>query len=156
MPDAESTIKGSAELWQYMRRMRPWIHTFGILVPLMQIFFFFLSFKQIAEISPKWKSSPYPLALLLAAGYASLVPFASRLDVSGLLWLLSTFPLVFAQYLLNAFWRQVEPPEARVRQAFSIEEVLFLILGVLGMIFYLLMIIISPILIKFLGQAYKF
>jgi hypothetical protein len=154
-PDPQATIRGSPESWKYFANMRPWIHTFGVIVPFLQFYFFFLGFKQFAEVSPKCKTSPYLMGILLTACYASLLPFAGRLDLWALVSFLSTGPLVYSQYLFNAFWQSVESPQARVRQTFSVEEWLFIIFGIFIMILYLILLILGPFILKFMGESMK-
>jgi hypothetical protein len=153
IPDHESTIKGSPAVWKYFRNMKPWVHGFFVTVPYIQYYFFYLGFKQFAEVSPQCKISYYLMGLILTVCFVGVLPYASHLDLTALLALLSTFPLVYSQHLLNGFWKSVEPPEARPRQMFAIEEWLFVVLGFFIAIAYVLLLIVGPIIMKFLEQG---
>jgi hypothetical protein len=135
--------------------MKPWAHGFGVMVAYIQIYFFFLCFKQIAEVSPKCNMSCYLMGIILTVCYAGVMPYAARLDLTALLALLSTIPLVYSQYLLNAFWKSVEPSDVQVRQSFSIQEWIFVVLGIFIAFAYVLFLIAGPLIMKFLEQGVK-
>ena len=136
-PEKFESLKGGKETWEYLRKMKPWMLTFGLLVPYYQIYMAFVLFKQVAEISPKCKSTkPISLAIMLAAITYILLAFSEHRDALFLLSFLGVIPLVYVQDLLNAFWLSVEPDDAVVRKRYTLEEMLFIAIGVAALVFY--------------------
>jgi hypothetical protein len=124
---------GAEKAFNYLRKMHLWLNTFGLMLPYVQTYFAALFFMQVAQLSPKRKFSPLSTALLLAIAVMLLLELHRLPGVFGMLFLFAAYPLVIAQDLLNAYWQSVEPSGLVIRQAFSASELVFMIIGSLGL-----------------------
>lgn len=119
----------------------PILLTIGMFIPLWDLFLAFKLFGQIAELSPDKASfraqHPRITAGLLLVSMAALFSLAKFLPSTlYLLGLSSLIPLAISQHWLNQYWKQHEPKDALVRQAFSSMELCAVIFGslLLGLI----------------------
>ncbi len=119
--------------FNYLRKMNLWFNTFGLMLPYVQTYFAAVFFLHVAQLSPKRKFSPLSTALLLAIAVMLLLELHRLPGVFSLLFLLAAYPLVIAQDLLNSYWQSVEPSGLVIRQAFSVGELVFMIIGILGL-----------------------
>ncbi len=122
----------------------PILLTIGMFVPFLNLVLAFKLFKQITSIYPHKDQFP---AQRPAAAAALLL--AAMVALFGLGWLPATLflfcltsvaPLALAQHWLNQYWKQHEPPDSLVRQAFSSIELVAVIIGSL----WLGLIVITP------------
>jgi hypothetical protein len=86
--------------------------------------------------APLLKLHPLAFGMIMSLVMAGLLCLCQLPGPSFLLYLTAALPLAFGQYLLNAFWKQVEKPGLLVRQAFSVGELFAIIVGsmILGLI----------------------
>jgi len=118
----------------------PILLTLGMFVPLLNLFLAFQLFNQIARIEPdkntyRAKHPRITAGLLLAAMFALYM--LGNLPSTLFLFCLTSFaPMAIAQHWLNQYWKQHEPKDALVRQAFSSLELCAVIFGslLLGLI----------------------
>lgn len=130
---------GGEEL-EGVRGRDPILLTLGLFVPLLNLFLAFQLFTQIARIEPnkdtyRAKHPRITAGLLLAAMFA-LYMLGNLPSTMFLFCLLSFVPMAVAQHWLNQYWKQHEPPDSLVRQAFSSLELCAVIFGslLLGLI----------------------
>lgn len=105
----------------------------GMFVPALNIFLSLTQVLAIAQLVPNENSFPrrHPL---LAAGVVMgasisllfLFNFHPPLFFAGLL---AAIPFAFVQHWLNQYWDTVEPKGRTMRHAFSVKELIVIILG---------------------------
>ncbi|HEY9870492.1 MAG TPA: DUF4234 domain-containing protein [Candidatus Obscuribacterales bacterium] len=107
--------------------------TMGVMFSILALYFCVTLIYGIARLHPNAASFARrraPLATgLIVLG---LVGFTSLAKLADPFWLLSfgcCVPLAIVQSWLNAYWRSVEDTELAVRQAFTIKEILAIIVG---------------------------
>jgi hypothetical protein len=130
---------GGAEL-EGVKGRDPILLTLGMFVPLLNLFLAFQLFNQIARIEPdkntyRAKHPRITAGLLLTAMFALYM--LGNLPSTLFLFCLTSFaPMAVAQHWLNQYWKQHEPKDALVRQAFSSLELCAVIFGslLLGLI----------------------
>ncbi len=131
----------------YLSKMNVFIHAMALLMPYFQAFFAAILFRQISELYPRRDSilgkNPVFTAIILTAITWLFTYAAERDGICRLLFLVAIIPQVVAQKMLNQFWLEVEVPELPLRQAFSGNELLLIILGA-GMLGLILSEMISP------------
>lgn len=123
---------GDVELSKFAK-INPWLRSLGLLLPLVQLFLVWQTFKNIALMSPDkgaiQRQQPALAALVLVLVFVGLF-WLYKLPGSYWLFFLTSFiPLAIAQRWLNQFWESVEEKNAPVRYAFSVWELLMLIIG---------------------------
>lgn len=115
----------------------PILLTIGMFVPLLNLFLAFQLFSQIALLDSNKASyraqHPKITAGLLLLGMIALYGLGKLPSTLFLLCLTSFIPMSIAQHWLNQYWKQHEPPDSLVRQAFSSLELCAVIFGSLLM-----------------------
>lgn len=118
----------------------PILLTLGMFVPLLNLYLAFELFNQIARIEPDKKTyrakHPKITAGLLLGAMFALYMLGNLPSTLFLLSLSSFAPMAVAQHWLNGYWKQHEPSDSLVRQAFSSLELCAVIFGslLLGLI----------------------
>lgn len=119
----------------------PILLTIGMFVPIWDLFLAFQLFRQIAKLdtdSSTFRAKhPALTAGILLVVMAALFSLAKVLPSTlYLIGLSSLIPLAIAQHWLNQYWKQHEPADSLVRQAFSALELCAVIFGslLLGLI----------------------
>ncbi len=111
----------------------PILLTIGMFVPLLNLYLAFELFNQIAKLEPDKTvfraQHPKLSAALLLASMFGLYMLGNLPSTLFLLCLSSFLPLALAQHWLNQYWKQHEPADSMVRQAFSTIELLAVIFG---------------------------
>jgi hypothetical protein len=143
-PEKYANLKGGAATWKYFSKMKPWMQTFGLLVPYYQVYIAFLFFYHVADIAPKNKMVPLHLAIIFTSIMCIGFTLQTRSDFTFLLAGVAAIPIVIVQDYLNDFWQTVEPQEAVIRKRFTLEEWLFIVLGSTALVFYGATLVISP------------
>lgn len=121
--------------------MNVFIHSFGLLLPYLNVFFAAILFKQIADLYPKQDSfvARYPALIAVVLSVTAWLGYveSAKCGIYFLYLFVATAPLVIAQVWLNEFWQSVETANLPLRQRFNGSELLFLALGVgfLGFIY---------------------
>lgn len=123
---------GDVELSRFAN-ISPWLRAVGLLLPLVQLYLAWQTFKNIALMAPDkaaaQRQHPLLAATILVLVFVGLF-WLYKLPGSYWLFFLTSFiPLAIAQYWLNQFWESVEEKPAPVRFAFSVWELLMLIVG---------------------------
>ncbi len=122
----------------------PILLTIGMFVPLLNLYLAFELFNQIAKIEPNKTTfqaqHPKVTAILLLTAMFGLYMLGKLPSTWFLLCLTSFAPMALAQHWLNQYWKQHEPADSLVRQAFSSLELVAVIFGSL----LLGLIVISP------------
>ncbi len=163
-PQASQTMPtaGGVTLERF-RDISPPLRTLGLILPLINFLFgIILPPALVTGLGLLFSALALFLAVTLIDGIASIHPdsnsfpkrhphLATALLMTSLVgsmaltrlpdpyWLLSlagSIPLAVAQYWLNTYWKSVEPEGLLVRHAFSVKELLAIILGslLLGLI----------------------
>lgn len=134
---------GNAELVAVQNK-DPILLTIGMFIPFFDLYLAFRQFNLIARLEPDKTTlhAQHPriaatLLLLSMIGLSTLFVLPQTLY---LFYLTSCAPLAIAQHWLNQYWKQHEPPDSLVRQAFSSIELLCVIFGSL----WLGLIVIRP------------
>jgi hypothetical protein len=144
-PDMDGT-----EPLSVFARINPALRAAGLLVPILQIYLLAVLVLGIANLDPDKTSfaSRRPLVAcgVVMGSFLLLLNFAHLPGGFFLLSCLSPIPLAFAQHWLNRYWATVEPDGMCVRHAFSIWEMLAIIVGasVIGLATAGIMIGIHP------------
>ena len=125
----------------------PILLTLGMFVPFLTLYLAFRQFNLIARLDPD-KSAyqaqhPRIAATLLLVSMIGLSCLFVLPKTFYLLYLSSFAPLALAQHWLNRYWKENEPADALVRQAFSTAELLSVIFGSI----WLGLIVIRPFVI---------
>lgn len=122
----------------------PILLTIGMFVPLLNLYLAYDLFNQIAKIEPNKAlfraKHPRVTALLLLSSMFGLYMLGNLPSTLFLLCLSSFVPMAIAQHWLNHYWKQHEPADSLVRQAFSSIELTAVIFGSL----LLGLLVISP------------
>jgi hypothetical protein len=121
-----------------LTRIHPALFTFGLLIPAVQFVLPTIFFRTVARLYPveqslvkrySWLVAIALTALMVGLLCLSKLPDAKLPEAFYLLYLTAALPLAAAQFLLNAFWRSIEPQDRMLRQAFTGLELAMLILG---------------------------
>ena len=122
----------------------PILLTIGMFVPFFDLYLAFRQFNLIARLEPDKTAlhaqHPRIAATILLISMIGLSTLFVLPQTLYLFYLSSCAPLVIAQHWLNQYWKQHEPPDSLVRQAFSSIELLCVIFGSL----WLGLIVIRP------------
>jgi hypothetical protein len=125
----------------------PILLTVGMFIPLVNLFLAFLLFQKIANLETNKTTfraqHPAITATLLLGAMTALYLLGYLPSTYFLLCLSSFAPMALAQHWLNQYWKDHEPPDALVRQAFSSLELCAVIFGSL----LLGVVIITPFVI---------
>ena len=115
-----------------LKKIRSAILFIWMFFPILNLPILASIFYDSIKLTPKevpLKDKPGPLALIMAL-LTTCLWFLGKLDVPMfLLFNLSVLPVAQAQHWLNAYWDKVEDESFTYRQAFSIVELLVLIIG---------------------------
>lgn len=113
--------------------INPLLRTFGLILPGLQIYLAMDLFKDIARLLPNEESpvrrKPLLSSTILMTVTVVLFSLSCLPGPLFLLFLTAGFPISVAQSWLNEYWLSVEPKGKIVRQAFSIGEIIAIILG---------------------------
>jgi len=123
------------KILRYLGKMNVFIHSVAVMVEWIGLFFIALLFWQIGKLSrPDRYSARH--ALLFALTLMPLVAAAFKfiwstpdIRVQLSLLVVCTIPLVVAQVYLNEFWKKVEPSDLPLRNRFTTNEFVLIILG---------------------------
>jgi len=120
--------------------INPLLRAILLILPPVQIYLGLTYSIAIASLHPDPNSFPrkHPLLVsgLVVGSAMSILLLANLPGPWMLLYLLGSIPYAFVQHWLNAYWATVEPDEVLVRHAFSLGEMVAIILGasMLGLI----------------------
>lgn len=137
--EAAAAEPGAGEAIDQFRDIAPLVRAICMVIPVVNVYFGLSLFKGIAELHPD--QSSFPRRHSLGAGglvMASIIGLIFLAKLPGALYFLSfsaCIPLAVVQHWLNCHYRAVEPGDLPVRQAFSVRELIALIVGatVLGL-----------------------
>jgi hypothetical protein len=121
-------------------KTNPYIWAGLLLLPGIQLLATTRFFSDVARIYPHeagpMTKHPLLFGIVMSGLMVGLLCLAQLPGALYLLFLSACLPLAAAQHMLNQFWQEQEPKGLLVRQAFSVSELLALILGslVLGLI----------------------
>jgi hypothetical protein len=111
----------------------PMLRTIGLFIPLWHIYLVLTTFKDIAELHPDANSFPRRKPLLAACCVLTAIiiciSLAALPGAYYLLCLLAGLPLAYVQTWINAYWKSVEPKDLHVRYAFTVKELVVIVLG---------------------------
>jgi len=133
--------EGEQQVWpeaqavlERLKTCNPYLFTLLLPIPLVNMVISTRFFADIVRISPgspeSIKQHPIAFGIFITAVMSALVlGFKSLPGLFFLLFLTASLPLALVQHMLNQFWKLVEPPDLIVRQAFSVTELVTLIIG---------------------------
>lgn len=111
----------------------PMLRTISLFVPGLNVYFYITQFLGIAQLIPDANSFPrrHPLlaAGLIIGSFISLTALFSFRPPIFFLGLLAAIPFAVVQHWLNTYWDKVEPNNVMMRHAFSVKELIVIILG---------------------------
>ena len=129
---AENLVGTDFEL-RHFKDISPLLRTIGMVVPVLQLYLFFMLVFNLAKLHPRQTSLPrrHPVisASVLSLSFCGSIMLANLPGAWYLLYVLAAIPLAVAQLWLKSYWHTEEPDGLMVRQAFSTSELLLLILG---------------------------
>lgn len=136
----DSLVSESQRVVIKYNNINPLLRTFGLILPGIQIYLAMDLFKDMARLIPHEDSpvrrKPLLASTILITVTVVLFSLACLPGPLFLLFLTAGFPLSMAQAWLNEYWGSVEPRGMVVRQAFSIGEIVAIIVGgsILGLV----------------------
>lgn len=115
------------------KKASPILLAVGLIIPVLQIFLAVRFFKQCAELHPEretvMRRHPWLCGLGVTLALALLLHLARLPGPLFLLYLTAILPIALVQSWLNDLWKSVEPNGLIVRHAFSIGELVSIIVG---------------------------
>ena len=129
-----------------LKKLPPSVLAISMVVPIINIFTAAGVFNEALNLYP---DDNYPLkrnvglaSLLLAMFMSLLFPMSKGEGPQLLLFVLGVLPVALCQQWLNAYWKQKEPEDLIYREAFSVPELLVIIVGslIFGLILFNFMI----------------
>lgn len=124
---------GSGSQLARFRNISPLLRTIGLFVPVVNIYLALMQFKGIAALYPAEDSIQCRHPLFVASiALAAFIGLQYLALLKGPLYLLSfsaAIPMAAVQYWLNAYWRSIEDPQLPVRYAFSVKELVAIVIG---------------------------
>jgi len=129
-----------------LKKVPPAILAFTMIIPIVNIFTAASVFNESLNLLP---DESYPLkrntglaSLILAMFMSLLFPLSKGEGPHVLLFVLGVLPVALCQHWLNAYWQQTEKEPLIYREAFSVTELLVIIVGslIFGLIVFNFMI----------------